>query len=82
MLNVYRKLKKLDELNDISDVKDGIAEILQEIESGTYIVVDVPFGADSNVNIVQDNVGEVVSTDFEGAVKVADECISGRIIKL
>lgn len=82
MLNIYKKLKKLDELNDISDIKEGIVDILQEIESGVYIVIDAPFGADSNINIVQDITGEVISADFEGAVKLADECMSGRIVKL
>ena len=82
MLNIYDKLKKLEESNDISDIKEGIVEMLQEIESGVYIVIDAPFGADSNINIVQDNAGEVISIDFKGAVELADECMSGRIIKL
>ena len=82
MLKVYEQLNELSKETDVEILKNGINKILKNIESGEYVVIDVPFGKVDFVNVLNDEDGDVIITDLERAKELIEECQNGKILKI
>jgi hypothetical protein len=82
MLKVYNGLKGLLTGKNIDEIKEELSNIIKDIEKGEYLIVDIPFNETSFLNVVQDEDGETIVTNFEEAKELITDCQNGKILKL